>query len=149
IGLFQFAGSGTPLSMVVQTVNQVPVFVEGRGSMGRTPFLTQTDLVVGHTVKFGEVKRLRVEFNALNVFNQKTARNRFTSLNRGAGAGGGQPGSAIDLSHTDLFKGYDYRSMLNSSADQLSGRGAYDPLFGLSDIFNPGFSGRLGVKFTF
>src|SRR5262249_29253818 len=63
VGLFQFAGSGTPLSMVVQTVNQVPVFVEGRGSMGRTPFLTQTDLVVGHTVKFGEVKRLRVEFN--------------------------------------------------------------------------------------
>jgi hypothetical protein len=149
IGLFQYAGSGTPLTMVVQTVNQIPIMVEGRGSMGRTPFLLQTDFVVGHTVKFGETKRLRFEFNALNLFNQKTARSRFTSLNRGAGAGGGQPGSAIDLSHTDLFKGFDYISMINSSADQLSGRGAYDPLFGLSDIFNTGFQGRIGIKFTF
>ncbi len=149
IGLFQYAGSGTPLTMVVQTVNQIPIMVEGRGSMGRTPFLLQTDFVIGHTVKFGETKRLRFEFNALNVFNQKTARSRFTSLNRGAGAGGGQPGSAIDLSHTDLFKGFDYISMINSSADQLSGRGAYDPLYGLSDIFNTGFQGRIGIKFTF
>lgn len=149
VGLFQYAGSGTPLTMVVQTVNQIPIMVEGRGSMGRTPFLTQTDLVVAHTVKFGETKRLRFEFNALNVFNQKTARSRFTSLNRGAGAGGGQPGSAINLGKTDLFKGFDYITMLNNTADQKSGRGAYDPLFGLADIFNTGFQGRLGIKFTF
>lgn len=65
------------------------------------------------------------------MFNQKTARSHFTSLNRGAGAGGGEPGSAIDLHNTDLFKGHDYKTMINTSADQLSGRGAYDPLFGL------------------
>ena len=149
LGLFQYAGSGTPLTMVVQTVNQIPIMVEGRGNMGRTPFLTQTDFMIGHTVNFGETKRLRLEFNALNVLNQKTARNRFTSVNRGAGAGGGQPGSAIDLSSTDLFQGFDYRAMINASADQLSGRSAYDPLFGLSDIFNQGFAGRFGIKFTF
>ncbi len=149
VGLFQYAGSGTPLTTVVQTVNQIPIMVEGRGDMGRTPFLTQTDFMVGHTVKFGEVKRLRFEFNALNVFNQKTARSRFTSLNRGGGAGGGRQASAIDLSGTDLFQGFDYRAMLAQTADQLTGPGAYDPLYGLSDIFNPGFSGRLGVKFTF
>jgi len=149
LGLFQYAGSGTPLTMTVTTVNTIPIMVEGRGSMGRTPFLTQTDFMVGHTIVMGENKRLRFEFNALNVFNQKTARSRFTSLNRGSGAGGGEPGSAIDLSHTDLFKGFDYRTMLNTTADQLSGRGAYDPLFGLSDIFNTGFQGRFGVKFSF
>ncbi len=149
VGLFQYAGSGTPLTMLVQTVNQIPIMVEGRGSMGRTPFLTQTDAVFGHTVKFGETKRLRFEFNALNLFNQKTPRSRFTSLNRGAGAGGGQPGSSIDLSGTDLFKGFDYRTMLSQAADAKSGRGAIDPLFGLSDIFNTGFTGRLGLKFIF
>ena len=105
--------------------------------------------MIGHTIKIGETKQIRFEFNALNVFNQKTSRSRFTSLNRGAGAGGGQAGSSIDLSKTDLSKGFDYRAMINSTADQLSGRGAYDPLFGLSDIFNPGFAGRLGIKFTF
>ncbi len=149
IGLFQYAGSGTPLTMVVQTVNQIPVMVEGRGNMGRTPFLTQTDLVLAHTVRIGESRKLRFEFNALNLFNQKTARNRFTSLNRGAGAGGGRPSSAIDLSGTDLFKGFDYRTMLANTADAQTGPGAIDPLFGLVDIFNPGFAGRIGIKVQF
>jgi hypothetical protein len=150
LGLFQYAGSGTPLTLVVQTVNQIPIMVDGRGSMGRTPFLTQTDFMVGHTIKFGEVKKLRFEFNALNVFNQKTARSRFTSLNRGAGAGGAQAGSSINLSNTDLTKGFDYRAMINATNDQTrTERGAYDPLFGLADIFNAGFAGRFGIKFTF
>ncbi|HWR53331.1 MAG TPA: hypothetical protein VN428_19650, partial [Bryobacteraceae bacterium] len=149
LGLFQYAGSGTPLTTYVNTVNQIPVMVEGRGNMGRTPFLTQTDLLVAHNFKFGEVKRLRFEFNALNVFNQKTPRSRFNNLNRGGGAGGGRQASAIDLSHTDLFQGYDYRALLATTADQLTGPGAYDPRYGLSDIFNPGFSGRFGVKFIF
>jgi hypothetical protein len=149
LGLFQYAGSGTPLTMTVNTVNQIPIKVEGRGSMGRSKFLTQTDFMVGHTVKFGETKRLRFEFNALNVFNQKTSRRRFTSLNRGAGAGGGRQASAIDLSKTDLFKGFDYRAMLAQTVDAKTGPGAIDPLFGLDDIFSPGFTGRIGIKFTF
>ena len=135
--------------MTVNTVNQIPIKVEGRGSMGRSKFLTQTDFVVGHTVKFGEHKRLRFEFNALNVFNQKTSRHRFTSLNRGSGAGGGRQASAIDLSRTDLFKGFDYRAMLAQTVDSRTGPGAIDPLFGLDDIFSPGFTGRIGIKFTF
>jgi hypothetical protein len=147
IGVFFYAGSGTPLSTYVNTINQTEVFVEGRGDMGRTPVLTQTDLVVGHEFKIGEVKRLRFEFNALNVFNQKTARHSFNWLNRGAAFPEAQ--SAINLADTDLFKGYDYRSMLNSAPDQLSGRGAFDPRYGMADIFNPGFQGRFGVKFTF
>jgi hypothetical protein len=149
VGLFQYAGSGTPLTTYVNTVNQIPVMVEGRGDMGRTPFLTQTDVMVAHTVKFGETRRLRFEFNALNVFNQKTPRSRFNNLNRGGGAGGGRQASAIDLSETDLFQGFDYRAMLAQTADQISGPGAYDPRYGLSDIFNPGFAGRFGVKFIF
>lgn len=149
LGLFQYAGSGTPLTMTVNTVNQIPIKVEGRGGMGRTKFLTQTDFMVGHTVKFGETKRLRFEFNALNLFNQKSSRHRFNSLNRGSGAGGGRQASAIDLSRTDLFKGFDYRAMLAQTVDAKSGPGAIDPLFGLDDIFSPGFTGRIGIKFTF
>lgn len=115
--------------------------------MGRTAFLTQTDLVVGHEFKMTESKRLRFEFNAQNLFNQKTSRSRFTSLNRGAGVA--QDASAINLNNVDLFKGYDYRALLNATQDQRSGRGAYDPRYGLDDLFNPGFAGRFGVKFIF
>ena len=39
IGAFFYGGSGTPISTYVVTTNQIPVFVNGRGDMGRTPFL--------------------------------------------------------------------------------------------------------------
>jgi hypothetical protein len=144
VGGFFYGSSGTPMSTVVNTLNQIPVFVNGRGDMGRTPILTQTDLVVAHEVKFGEVRRLRFEFNGTNLFNQQTARHIFNSVNRGAGAA--RASSAIDLSGTDLAKGYDYKALINASAE---GKNAFDPRFGMSDLFNPGFAGRLLVKFIF
>jgi hypothetical protein len=146
-GLFFYAGSGTPLSTNVFTTNQIPVFVNGRGDMGRTPFFNQTDLMISHEVKFGEVRRIRFEANALNLFNQKTARNIFQGLNRGSG--GAQPGSAINLANVDLFKGFDYTALINATPDQKGTRGAFDPRFGQADLFNTGFQGRLGVKFIF
>jgi hypothetical protein len=147
VGVFFFVGSGTPLSTYVATTNQIPVFVNGRGDMGRTPVLNYTDLLLGHTFKFSESKSVRFEFNGLNLFNQKTARNRFNYLNRGAGAA--EPGSAIDLHNFDLTRGYDYRALINASPDQRGTRGAYDPRYGLDDLFNAGFAGRFGVKFIF
>ena len=144
VGGFLYAGSGTPISTVVNTINQVPIFVNGRGDMGRTPILTTTNLVVAHEVKFGEVRRLRFEFNGTNIFNQQTSRHIFNSLNRGAGAA--RPSSAIDLSKTDLAKGYDYTSLINKSGE---GSFAFDPRYKMNDLFNPGFAGRLLVKFIF
>lgn len=147
VGLFFYVGSGTPLSTYVNTVNQIPVFVNGRGDMGRTPVLNYTDLLLGHTFKLGEHKSVRFEFNGLNLFNQKMGRGRFNYLNRGAGAA--QQGSAIDLHGVDLTKGYDYIAMINQTTDQKGTRGAYDPRFGLDDIFQTPFSGRFGLKFVF
>jgi hypothetical protein len=142
IGAFFLLTSGTPLTTNVWTANHIPVMVNGRGDMGRTPVLSQMDLMIGHTFRFGETKALRFEFNGLNVFNQKTSRNRFNGLNRE------QESSFINLSGVDLFEGYDYNAMLRATPD-AAGRGAIDPRFGLDDIFNPGFAGRLGIKFTF
>jgi hypothetical protein len=142
IGAFFMLASGTPLTTNVWTFNHIPVMVNGRGDMGRTPVLSQTDLLVGHTFRLGETKSLRFEFNGLNVFNQKTSRNRFNGLNRE------QESSFISLADVDLFQGFDYNAMIRSTPD-AAGRGAIDPRFGLDDIFNPGFSGRFGVKFTF
>ena len=48
VGVFEYVGSGTPLSTYVNTTNQIPVFVNGRGDMGRTPALSRTDLLVSH-----------------------------------------------------------------------------------------------------
>jgi hypothetical protein len=70
LGTFFYAGSGTPVSTYMVTGNRTNVFVNGRGDMGRTPFLTQTDLLVSHSFKMGG-KSLRAELNMLNVFNQR------------------------------------------------------------------------------
>lgn len=145
IGGFFNLASGTPMSTVVNQVQRIPLFVNGRGDLGRTPVLSQTDLLVGHEVKMGETKRIRFEFNAQNVFNQKTTRHIFNQLNRGAGSG--YRAAAINLSNTNLFNGYDYRAMLN--ATQAGGTSVYDPRYLMPDLFNPGFQGRIMVKFIF
>lgn len=147
VGLFFYGGSGTPVSTLVVTRNQIPVFVNGRGDLGRTPILTQTDLNVFHDLKFGETKRLRFEMNMLNLFNQKTARAVFNYLNRGAGTA--VPSSGINLSGVDLTQGYDYNALINATPDASAPRGALDPRFGREDLFNTGFAGRFGVKFIF
>ncbi len=110
-------------------------------------FFSKTDLLVSHELTMNGSKRLRFELNVLNLFNQMTSRHRYNFLNRGAGLA--RDSSAIDLSTTDLSKGYDYRGMLSQTEDQTTGFGAYDPRYGLDDLFNTGFQGRFGIKFTF
>ena len=91
-----------------------------------------------------------MEFNIQNLFNQKTARHLFTGLNRE-----GRQSSEIDLSHTDLSKGFDYVSLIAKSPDGAKAGApglrsdAYEPRFKKEDLFNPGLTARLGIKFTF
>jgi hypothetical protein len=144
IGAFFYGASGTPMSTYVNTTNQIPVFVEGRGDMGRTPKLTRTDLLLTHELSMAGAKRLRFEFNVINIFNQKTTRHVFNYLN----LGGGSPrqSAAIDLSGTDLAKGYDYNALLRATPD---GANAYDVRYGMPDLFDDGAQGRFTVKFLF
>ncbi len=143
VGAFFYGASGTPLSTYVVTTNGTYLFVEGRGDMGRTPNLFRTDLLLSHEIHVSS-NRLRFELNVLNVFNQQTARHVYNWLNRGGGVN--RASSAIDLSHTDLSKGYDYNAMIRATAD---GANAYDPRYGKADLFSPGAQGFLTVKFIF
>jgi outer membrane receptor protein involved in Fe transport len=144
VGAFFYLGSGTPLSTVVHTQNNLPVLVNGRGDLGRTPALSQTDLQFAHVIELAETQDLRFELNVLNAFNQKTARHRFVSANRGAGVA--VASSAINLSTTDLRNGYDYNALIQATAD---GANAFDPRYGKDDLFSEGLSARLGVKWSF
>ena len=154
VGLNFYGGSGTPITEVVQTTSNVPVFVEGRGSLGRTDVLTQTDLLVSHEFAVGGTKKLRLEFNGLNIFNQKEARHVFDTVNRIGANGRRLVSSAIDLTKTDLQVGYDYNALLAASPDAAKpagtpGAGYKDPRYLMPDIFNPGFDGRITVRFLF
>lgn len=71
VGVNFRANSGTLNSSTV-TYQSVPVYFNGRGDLGRTPFLTQTDLNILHDFKIkGDVK-LSLQANINNVFDQDT-----------------------------------------------------------------------------
>jgi hypothetical protein len=144
IGGFFLAQSGTPVSTLVQDIYQIPMFVNGRGDLGRTPVWSRTDLVIAQEFSLGEQKRLRFEFNAENLFNQKTSAYTYTFLNRFR-----TRGSLINLTNVNLFNGYDYNALIAGTADAKLATGALDPRFGFADNFRTGFAGRFGVKFIF
>jgi len=144
VGGFVYAGSGTPMSTVVNTTNTIPAFVNGRGDMGRTPALTRTDLLVSHEVSMMGNRRVRFELNVINLFNQKTATHIFNALNKGSGLA--RADSAIDLSGTDLARGYDYRALILASP---SGANALDPRYGRADLWQTGTQGQVSVKYLF
>jgi hypothetical protein len=95
-------------------------------------------------VKLTDAQRLRIELNVLNLFNQKTALHRFVSLNRGEGTP--VDSSAIDLSKTDLRKGYDYNALIQAAPD---GANAFDPRYGMNDLFSEGLSARIAIQWSF
>jgi hypothetical protein len=148
IGGFFYGGSGTPISTVVNEVNTLyRPFVNGRGDMGRTPFLTRTDLLVSHDIQLADSRRIRLEANFINLFNQKTATHIFNFLNKGAPGGGSTLASAaIDLSETDITKPYDYNQLIRQTP---LGQNAFDPRYGREDLWNPGLQGQFAVKFIF
>jgi hypothetical protein len=154
VGLNFYGGSGTPISEIIQTTSGVPVFVEGRGNLGRTDALTQTDLLLSHEIAVGGSKKLRIEFNGLNLFNQKQVRHVFDTVNRIGANGRRLVSSGIDLTHQNLLNGYDYNALLAATPDAAKpagtpGAGFRDPRYGLADIWNPGFDGRITVRFLF
>jgi hypothetical protein len=154
VGLNFIGESGTPVSKSVQSQYRYPILVEGRGSLGRTPFFNQTDLLVGHDIKLPASKRIRLEANILNVFDQKTVRHIFDTVNRIGANGRVLPSSSLSLSQVNLLNGYDYNALLAKTADAqkapgTNASGYQDPRYLMGDIFNPGFDARLSISFIF
>ena len=54
------------------------MFYAGRGSDGRTPVLSQTDISAQYVLALGGQKRLTVGLNVLNLFNQAQGVSRFS-----------------------------------------------------------------------
>ncbi len=131
------------------------MFVEGRGNLGRTDALTQTDLLVSHEFRLGGGdKRLRLEFNGLNIFNQQQVRHVFD--NRESNRRQRPP--ARELGNRPDAHGPAGGLRLQRAAGRVAGRveagrnaGCWipDPRYGQADIWNPGFDGRFTVRFLF
>jgi hypothetical protein len=112
--------------------------------MGRTPFLSRTDLLVSQEFNLTGTQRIRFELNVINLFNQKTATHIFNALNKGSGLA--RADSAIDLSGVDLAQGYDYRALILASP---SGVNAFDPRYGQADLWQAGTQGQFSIRYLF
>ncbi len=148
------ATSGTPVSTQAWSTDSVGLYVNGRGDMGRTPIFSQTDVVLAHTFKLGEAKRLRFEMNMQNLFNQKTATYIYNFYNRREN----RSSTGMKMSGVDLRNGFDYKSLVTAAGFKKvggvvtpidGGIGDVDPRYGMQSDFNPGFQGRLMIKYSF
>jgi hypothetical protein len=82
VGVFQSVASGLPVSrFAALSPGILPVFDAARGSEGRTPALSQTDLSVQYVLALGGRKRVMVGLNALNLFNQAQGVSRYSREN--------------------------------------------------------------------
>lgn len=136
LGLNQYLASGLPVSREVGILppNNYPVNYLGRGSDGRTPMFSQTDLFVQHTFKMGD-KGLQLSLNVLNLFNQDTAVSKFSTYHIGSGA----------LINEALF----YTGAQTIANQIIAGGVVKNPQFLQDDRFQAPILARLGVKFTF
>ena len=133
------AASGTPITRMVD-FEHAEVKVDNRGSDGRNPMWTQTDLsVIQRFHPFASDSRwLEINFNIINVFNQRTALRTFRNLYRQS-LPLWQPGDPV----SEVLGGYDYEAIAAAQGATL------DPRFLMRDRFLDPISARVGLRFVF
>lgn len=133
-----FLMSGTPLTTEVYAVSSVPIFVNGRGDMGRTPVFSNLDLAVTHEFHIKSDRyRAKVGFEFFNLFNQSTVTDRYVRYTH---PNDGQ----IAFEHeADFFKGFDYRKMMAQQGIRVA------PGYGWASSFQGPRTVRLGIHFSF
>ena len=95
-GVFR-AASGIPISRTANMISSLPVFYLGRGSDGRTPWLTVFDLSLQQDVPLGGRLRGQVSVNVLNLFDQKGVTDVFRPSTR----------TNMPIELEDFFAGFD------------------------------------------
>jgi len=93
IGASQFLYQGTPVTTSISmkildpnclgpgkpcSTGQFSVFANGRGDLGRTPWLKQTDLLVSHRIRYNERLTIKLQANVLNLWDSRDVIGRYT-----------------------------------------------------------------------
>ncbi len=150
-GLNETAFSGTPDTTTV-IYHTAPTTPFGRADLGRTPFLTQTDLGVYHNIRVSERVTLRLTAQASNLFNQNVVISRVTQMNRASAI------SDAKLPTSEFFAGYDVTKFVYPGNFTVKGLPPYNPIYGLpAGNYRAGGSGgyqgpreiRLGIRLLF
>jgi len=149
---FQTFQSGTPQSTTIDFI--VPIFLNGRGDMGRSDMFSQTDFSVSHKYKFGRDNKygVGVNLNIINLFDQKTAMSVFTDKSNIAIFGGttfdavGCAGGDYPCVLGKFNRGELYDYINGRIADSATG---IDQRYGMADTFQGRRQVRFGFNFFF
>jgi hypothetical protein len=134
------AMSGAPATTEVELVGPGLVsYVNGRGDMGRTPFLSRADVVLAHEFPIGSAEKryVRLECSVMNLFNQATVTSLFARYNHP------NDGPIAFASLADTMRGFDYKAMMAQQGIRV------DPRFGQPNGFLAPRTMRLGLHFFF
>ena len=136
IGANEYIASGLPVSREIGIYpgNNLPVNYLGRGSDGRTPMFSQTDLYVQHAFTMGG-RSLQVSFNVINLLNQDTAVSRFSTYQQG--------NNSVIPDEAAFYSG---RQTL---ASLIPSQAVKDPRFLMDNAFQAPIAARFGIKFLF
>ena len=149
VGVNFNASSGTPQTSQV-TYQGVPVDVFGRGDLGRSPMLSQTDLLISHDLRLPRNTRLSLQVNVTNLFDQATWTSIGTAPYRDALVLPAIPGNAgpapAFFTNPNGFDTVATMAALNAAS---STAGRKNPLYKLPAGFQGPRSIRLFAKFTF
>ncbi len=136
-GVNQYVASGLPVTREIGIYpgNNLPVTYLGRGSDGRTPVYSQTDVQVQHAFNMSNGRSLQVSFNVLNLFNQDTTTGRFSTYQQG--------NNSVTPDEALFYAG---RQTL---ASLIPTQAVKDPRFLMDNAFQSPIQARFGIKFLF
>lgn len=133
LGLNQRIASGIPVSEEGYVSATVPFFPYGRGNLGRTPVLSQTDLSLWQNVRLARTN-FEVGVTVLNLFDQDTVTRRYSNRLTGA----------LPVTTAQFFAGgWDYEALVAANPNRQ------DVKFNQPDQYQAPREVRLTVKFMF
>jgi hypothetical protein len=145
VGLNSELATGTPLQTQISW-KSLPVFVYGRGDLGRTPTWSKFDLYLQHDVRLMKGQRVNLNVNISNLFDQKIVTNISNTPYRDSMNPTGI--SALPAQDALFFGGFSPAAQ----AAYMRSQGATmrdNPLFLTPSAFEPRRQIRFGIKYTF
>lgn len=143
VGVNFFAFSGL-LQSSTASFQGVPIYFKGRGDLGRTPMLNQTDLLLSHDFRLVGSSKIGVLANISNLFDQDTVTRLAFAAFRDAmvipGFGNRVAEAFFQPGGIDVFA---------IQAARLPASGRPSPTYKQADQFQGARSIRLGAKITF
>ncbi len=137
VGVNQYVASGLPVTreIGIYAPNNLPVQYLGRGSDGRTPMFSQSDLLVQHSFKMAGSRQVQVSLNVLNLFNQGTAVAKYSTYHKTNG---------VTPDETLFYTGRQTLASLITSQNVVK-----DPRFLMDSAFQTPAQASFNLRFLF